>query len=144
VGRTGAACKDGADRTEKRQGNMRAELIQINDYQLTVDVDEFNEAAAALVERVERDGLDGLTRYGFYVNQATGAAGGVIAFRNAKTWADHHEMVAGWDEYQRFSNAVSLTKLEFVGDLPAELASGIEQAGIAYSHLGTLASGFVR
>jgi hypothetical protein len=127
-----------------RQATMHTELIQISDYELTVDIPAFTEAAAALADRVERDGLDGLTRYCFYLDEDTGTAGAVIAFRDPKTWADHHELVAGWDEYRRFRDTVSLTKIEFVGDLPAELAAGIEQAGIEYHHLGGFSAGFVR
>jgi hypothetical protein len=123
---------------------MREELIQISAYELKVAPSEFTEAAAVLAERVEREGLDGLTRYAFYVDEDSGSAGGVIAFRDPKTWADHHELVADWDEYNRFRNTVSLTRIEFVGDLPAELAAGIEQAGIDHHHLGAFAAGFTR
>jgi hypothetical protein len=123
---------------------MQTELIQISDYELTVDVHEFTEAATALADRVEQDGLDGLTRYCFYLDEETRTAGAVIVFRDPKTWADHHQLVAGWDEYNRFRDTVSLSKIEFLGDLPAELAAGIEQAGIDYRHLGPFAAGFVR
>lgn len=123
---------------------MLAELIQISDYELTADPSEFAAAAQALADRVERDGLDGVTRYGFYVDNDRETAGAVIVFRDTAAWADHHELVADWDEYQRFREAVELTGIEFIGDFPPELAAGIEQAGIDYRHVGTLAEGFVR
>ena len=123
---------------------MRAELIQISDYQLTVDIEEFHEAAEALVERAEQDGLIALLRYGFYADEASGTAGAVIAFRDATAWAEHHEMVAGWEEYERFREVVKLTSIEFIGDLPSELAEGIHRAGIDFRHLGTLQAGFAR
>ena len=123
---------------------MRAELIQISDYQLTVEIHEFNEAAEALVNRAEEDGLVALLRYGFYADEETGTAGAVIVFRDATAWAEHHEMVAQWDEYDRFREVVKLTRIQFIGDLPPELAEGIRQAGIEYDHLGSLQAGFVR
>jgi hypothetical protein len=123
---------------------MRSELIQISDYELETDAVEFGTAASELAARVEREGIDGLTRYGFYVDEEAGTAGAVVTFRDPAAWADHHQLVAEWDEYIRFRGTVSLVNIAFVGDLPPELAAGIEQAGIQYRHLGTLASGFVR
>jgi len=123
---------------------MQAELIQISDYRLNVGVDEFTAAAAALVSRAETDGLEGVTRYGFYFDEEAGTAGGVIAFRDPATWVEHQEMATSWEEYDRFRDAVSLTNIEFIGNLPPEMAASIEQAGIDSSHLGTLTAGFVR
>ena len=78
------------------------------------------------------------------IRSTTGAAGAVISFVDPAAWAEHHRVVADWPEYTRFGGTVNLTKIEFVGALPDELAAGIERAGIQYRHLGALASGFVR
>ena len=123
---------------------MRSELIQVSDYQLTASAEEFLAAAEALATKVEDDGLVALLRYGFYADEASGTAAAVIVFRDATAWAEHHDMVAEWDEYDHFREVVTLTAIRFIGDLPEELAEGMGQAGIDYRHMGALQAGFVR
>jgi hypothetical protein len=119
-------------------------LVTVAEYELVSSASAYEQAIKALAARTEREGLEGVVTYRFYVGAEGTDAGAVITYADSATWLQHHQMVAAWEEYPGLQATVRLTAYRVFGPASPEVRAGLEAADLPVRLYPRLAAGFDR
>lgn len=121
-------------------------LIVQNTYRLKTDARTFELAIGRLVDRVERDGVEGVLSYRFYSNPMDTSARGIIEYRDPNAWIGHHDISMPWPEMAALHETAELVEVVFLGPFTSEIEDWIKTSALtARLVVGNgFASGFVR
>jgi hypothetical protein len=121
-------------------GLTLVELIE-----LTGPFEEFSALLAALMERLEREGVPGLASMQFYRERPdSNLIGAVISFRDADQLLTHQNMIATWPEFARLARIMKLVDMRVHGKLNAQAEAWIRQFNGPLRKFEQHVGGFVR
>lgn len=124
---------------------VEGQIVQIAEYEVTGDPEEYVAAISDIVAKVERDGVAEMLRYTFYVDRPGRTVTSVIVHRSPDSWVAHHEMLDRWrDEFARLKHAVRQTRLRLYGPVSDGMRSWLGARGVRFEEAGELAAGFER
>jgi len=124
---------------------VAGQIVQVAEYEVTGDPDEYVAAIADIAAQVEADGVPEMTRYTFYIDRAGGTVTSVIVHESPESWVAHHEMLDRWSaEFTRLKHAAHQTRLRLFGPVSDGMREWLGARGVRFEEAGTLAAGFER
>jgi len=125
-------------------GTPDQSITAFGEYELLQSPQAFIEAAGVMAARVEKDGLSTVLSYRFFVNAETRRAGVVIVYGDAETWIRHHQMIAGWPEFQAFRATARMDSYTLFGPVNDTIREMGSKAAFPTTYFPQQAAGFVR
>ena len=113
--------------------------------ELTRPFEEFADAIAAALRRLEAEGVQELVTVQFYVAPGSTQAGAILTFSDRDRMIEHMDMVSEWEEFKRFFASVKPVEVRVYGRLSREAETWIGQFGDVLGRtFGDHVAGFVR
>ncbi len=126
-------------------GSLDDQIVHIADYDLIGDVDEFVSRMRAVTQRVETEGVAGMSRFSFYVDRRAGLITSVVTYCCADAWLQHRQMKERWGaERAELGAFMQPARLRLLGPLSSKMRSYLANHGIEFEEIAELVTGFVR
>ena len=107
--------------------------------------EEFADAIAAALRRLEAEGIQELVTVQFYADPGSTQAGAILTFSDRDRMIEHMDMVSEWEEFERFFATVKPVEVRVYGRLSREAETWIGQFGdVLGNTFGDHVAGFVR
>ena len=97
--------------------------------ELTRPFEEFADAIAAALRRLEAEGVQELVTVQFYADPGSTQAGAILTFSDRDRMIEHMDMVSEWEEFERFFATVKPIDVRVYGRLSREAETWIRQFG---------------
>jgi hypothetical protein len=113
--------------------------------ELTRPFEEFADAIAAALRRLEAEGVRELVTVQFYADPGSTQVGAILTFSDRGRMIEHMNMVSEWEEFKRFFTTVKPVEVRVYGRLSREAETWIGQFGDVLGRtFGDHVAGFVR
>ena len=114
--------------------------------ELTRPFEEFADAIAAALRRLEAEGVQELVTAQFYAEPGSEQVGAILTFSDRERMIEHMGMVSKWEEFERFFATVKPVDVRVYGRLSEEAEAWIRRFGdgVLGKTFGEHVAGFVR
>ena len=114
--------------------------------ELTRPFEEFADAIAAALRRLEAEGVRELMAVQFYAEPGSTQVGAILTFSDRERMIEHMGMVSKWEEFERFFATVKPVDVRVYGRLSEEAEAWIQRFGdgVLGKTFGEHVAGFVR
>jgi hypothetical protein len=97
--------------------------------ELTRSFEEFADAIAAALRRLEAEGVQELVTVQFYADPGSTQAGAILTFSDRDRMIEHMEMVSEWEGFEPFFATAKPIDVRVYGRLSREAETWIRQFG---------------